>query len=176
MIHHPTYFVDEFLTDHERVVLQTSPDMLAWVMGVIHEVLAIGVFVYLGASSSYELLHWLAYLFAAAITVTLVWQGLNAWYTRYVLTDYRAMRVSGVFGTDCEWMAWSKVNDVAINRTVVDWMLHTATIRIQSANESSSFAAMKDVPHPLHFADVITRLVNKRQSRIDVEDLPPLRR
>ncbi len=62
-------------------------------------------------------------------------------------------------------MAWSKVTDVSIHRSVPDHMFKTATIEIHNANEASGFRAMADVPRPLEFAETISRLVAAKSGR-----------
>ena len=77
-----------------------------------------------------------------------------------MLTDHRALRVSGVLRRDYEWISWKKVTDVSVHRSLFDRWFGTATIQIQSANEMSKFKAMDDVPNPVSFAETIVDLVN----------------
>ena len=88
---------------------------------------------------------------------------LQRYYTRYVITNFRIIRLSGVLRRDYEWIAWNRVTDVAVHRSVMDRIAQTATIRIQSANEQSGFKAMTDIPDPDAFAAQITELVNARR-------------
>jgi len=165
VVAHPDRFVDEFLTDEESLIYRESPDMKAWLFG---QVLDLGIFlffVWVMAVTSNEVIRLGAFIGAAVVVGWFVYRFLDIWYTRYVLTSHRALRVSGVLRTDCEWMAWSKVTDVSVSRTVGDRMLHTATIEIRNANEASQFRAMSDVPRPMEFARLITHMVNARQRR-----------
>ncbi len=173
---HPDRKVEEFLTDAEEIVHTCPPDMLGASVSELPSVALAAVFAGIGLSSRSTVVVAIGLLVALALVLHSVWTLLSTWYTRYVLTDHRAMRVSGLVGTDCEWVSWSKVTDVSINRTVLDWLLKTATIRIQSANESSSFKTMRDVPRPMEFADAVTRAVNARQGRVTVVPTPSGRR
>ncbi|NLA35148.1 MAG: PH domain-containing protein [Actinobacteria bacterium] len=106
------------------------------------------------------LLMWLVLL------VRLVRSFLVRWCTRYVLTDHRAIHLSGILTDRVEWMSWKKVTDVSIQRTLGDRMMGTATIKVQSANEASGFKAMKGVREPLDFAQLIADLVNEAHGPI----------
>jgi uncharacterized membrane protein YdbT with pleckstrin-like domain len=99
-------------------------------------------------------------LVAVALSGGLLWRFMERRYTRYVLTDLRVIRVSGVLRRDHEWISWTKVTDVSVKRSLVDRLVGTATIHIQSANEASGFAAMTDVPQPTVFAQRIADLVS----------------
>lgn len=170
MIGHPDRFVDDFLAPGERVIFRSPPEMLAWalVQLVDYAVAALLLLIVFTADSTAIQLGALAALVVVVVQYT--WRALNIWYTRYVLTNYRALRVSGVLRTDCEWMAWSKVTDVEINRSIPDYLFQTATIRIRNANEASNFKEMADVPRPLEFAETITRMVQARQGPVRWED------
>ena len=167
----PNQIVDGFLLDKEIDLKRTRPDLPAWYFGTA---LPLSLFtllvVYLALQSEAAAVRDLGVLFGVVMVVVVARSFARLWYTRYVLTNYRAMRVSGVLRNDCEWMSWGKVTDVTINRSLVDRMMRTATIQIHSANEDSGFRAMKDVPNPLDFARRITVMVNSRQGPVDLTD------
>jgi len=166
----PNRRVDDFLTAEEIVERQTPPDMFGWSLGVLPEVLLLLIIALLGLGSDHGPVQTLSAIMMVAVMADLVWQGTDTWFTRYVITDHRAIRVSGVIKIHCEWMAWSKVTDVTVTRTLLDRLSGTATIKVQSANEASGFKAMRDVPDPLSFADDIATMVNARQGRVVLPD------
>jgi len=92
-------------------------------------------------------------------------------HTRYVLTNYRAIRVSGWLRRNVEWLTWSKVTDVSVRRTIFDRLFGTATVKIMSANEQSGFKAMSDLSHPKVFVGWVTDLVSAKQG--PVSNFPP---
>ena len=169
LVGHPDRFVDEYLLPGERVIFRSPPEMLPWVLGqwVDYGIIALIVWIIVAANTDWVGVVGLAVL--VFMVVQLVWRALGVWYTRYVLTSHRALRLSGVLRTDCEWMAWSKVTDVSIRRSVPDHMFKTATIEIHNANEASGFRAMDDVPRPIEFAETISRLVAARQGAISID-------
>lgn len=168
MIAHPDRFVDDFLLPGERMIFRSPPEMLPWITGQLPDYLAIAVTLWVVVVAEGVLA--VGALVALAVLVgQLVWRALEVWYTRYVLTSYRALRVSGILRTDCEWMAWSKVTDVSVRRSVPDRLFHTATIEIRNANEDSPFRAMADVPRPLEFAATISQLVAARQGEVHLD-------
>jgi len=166
----PGRIVGGFLVDDEEVQGPIGhPDMIGWFVGsaLVPLVVALGILWFsFGADSS--AVRFTGALAALVIAVWVFGSFVGAVYTTYVLTDYRAIRISGVLRTDCEWMSWSKVTDVEINQSFLDRMTRTATIRIRSANEESGFRALRDVSNPLEFAQRITRLVNAKHGRVDL--------
>ena len=94
------------------------------------------------------------------------YRALQAWYTRYVLTDLRVMRVHGVFNRHSEFIPWGKVTDISRTETFFQWLTHSATIRIESANERSALRAIDDVDDPAHFYEMLVQMVERKQGRI----------
>ena len=74
--------------------------------------------------------------------------------------------IDGVLTDRLEWMSWKKVTDVSVHRSLADRFNHTATIKVQSANEASGFKAMKGVRDPRDFAQTIADLVNEAHGPI----------
>jgi len=169
-IGHPDRFVDDFLLPGERAIFRSPPEMLPWVLSQVVDYAIIVLLVWMLAATDSDWVALLALIGVVVVVAQLTWRALDVWYTRYVLTTHRALRVSGILRTDCEWMAWSKVTDVSIRRSVPDYMFQTATIEIRNANEMSRFRAMADVPRPLEFAETITRLVQARQGGVHIDD------
>ncbi|MDQ2678504.1 MAG: PH domain-containing protein, partial [Actinomycetota bacterium] len=95
---------------------------------------------------------------ALGIIGLLVVRGVQAAFTRYLVTDMRVLRVSGVLNRSAEFIPWGKVTDITRTESLVQWLAHTATIRIESANERSSFRAIDDIDDPDAFYRVIVQL------------------
>ena len=81
----------------------------------------------------------------SVVTTLLVVRRLQAWYTRYALTDFRLIRSWGVLKRQLAWIPWSKVTDVSMVQTLAGRILGYATVRIESANEASGFKAVTDL-------------------------------
>jgi len=99
------------------------------------------------------------------VATTLVIRRLQAWYTRYALTDFRLIRSWGVVKRQLAWIPWSKVTDVLLTQTLAGRILGYATVRIESANEASGFKAVTDLRDPHRFHRVVTEMVQAKQGK-----------
>lgn len=88
-------------------------------------------------------------------------------YTAYVLTTSRVMRVSGFFKRNSAWIPWAKVTDVRFEQTLLGRVFGYATVYIDSANETSGLASMKNLQDPGAFYLMLTRLVQQRQGALE---------
>jgi Bacterial PH domain len=100
--------------------------------------------------------------FAAYVAVL----ALQAWFTRFVITDLRLLRVSGVLNRQAEFIPWVKVTDVSRSETLIQYWARTATIRVESANERSGFRVIDDVDDPDTFYDMLVRMIDLKQGRV----------
>lgn len=101
----------------------------------------------------------------SVISSILVVRRLQAWYTRYALTDFRLIRSWGVVKRQLAWIPWSKVTDVLLVQTLAGRILGYATVRIESANEASGFKAVTDLRDPHRFHRVVTEMVQAKQGK-----------
>ncbi|HEY4333923.1 MAG TPA: PH domain-containing protein [Ilumatobacteraceae bacterium] len=101
-----------------------------------------------------------------AIGSLLLYMRAKRWvqqYTAYVLTTSRVMRISGFFTRSAAWIPWVKVTDVRFEASLFGRMFGYATIYIDSANETSGLAEMKNLHDPHAFYFTLTQLVQLRQ-------------
>lgn len=161
----PDHRVERSLGDHEQLYVSIRPDMRAWLIDQWLHVASILVCLVVIAAADSGTIRLLGLLAVVGLTGALVIAGLRVSWTRYVITSHRAMRFSGVLRVDQEYLTWSKVTDVSVERSLADRLTGTATIRIHTASEKSSFKAMRDVGDPLAFADWITRMVTAGTAR-----------
>jgi uncharacterized membrane protein YdbT with pleckstrin-like domain len=170
---HPDRIVASYLRPGERLVLRERRSRRAWL--VEHAwLLAVGVLASAGLAalgSTAAIVAGLVVL--ASVCAYLGVQGTRAWFTRYVITDLRVLRVSGVLRRHAEFIPWSKVTDVGLSVSVVQHLVGSATIRIESANERSGFRAMTDVVQPDRFYQCLVEMVDRKQGRVPLEDRPP---
>ncbi|MBS1836582.1 MAG: PH domain-containing protein, partial [Actinobacteria bacterium] len=97
-------------------------------------------------------------------------------FTRYVITDLRVLRITGVLHRRMEFIPWGKITDVSRSETLMQWVAGSATIRIESANERSAFRAMTDVSEPDRFYRVLVRMVDLKQGRVEGHERVRVRR
>lgn len=150
-----------YVTDEEEIYFDRSPDLAAWIWTQWAEIMAMVLLVFIMLISGDSRVVWTGLVFELAIFAVVLVRMIGQIYTRYVLTDHRALRVSGVLRRDYEWISWRKVTDVSVRRSVFDRWFGTATIQIQSANEMSNFKEMTDVPEPIAFAEMIAEMVQR---------------
>jgi hypothetical protein len=163
---HPDTIAVAYLVPGEQVVLEETRSVRAFfaAQGPMLAVVLVAVLVVTSfGEPAFTALAWLA---AAGAVGFVALQALRAWFTRYVVTDLRVLRVSGVLNRHAEFIPWGKVTDVTRSETLFQWLAHTATIRIESANERSGFRAIDDVDDPDHFYKVLVRMVDRKQGRI----------
>ena len=104
----------------------------------------------------------------------IAFRALQAWFTRYVVTDLRVLRVHGILNRHAEFIPWGKVTDITRSETIFQWLARTATITIESANERSGLRTVDDVDDPGYFYRVLVEMVDRKQGRIS-DSSPPRR-
>lgn len=165
MITRPSHLVEKYLHEDEQVIFDEAPDLRAWAFSQFLDMAVVAALVVIMLMAQDSRVTTWGLLMEIGVLGAFGWRLLGHNYTRYVLTDFRAIRLSGVLRRDHEWISWRKVTDVSVHRTFADRLFGTATIRIQSANEASAFQEMGDVPNPIFFADSIVAMVNSEQAK-----------
>ena len=162
----PRRVVEAVLVPYEREKFEDAPSMRSFIVWQGFDFLAVILIVWIMAVANNGLVSRLGLLMIVGVCVSLVVRAYIRSHTRYVLTNYRAIRVSGWLRRDVEWMTWSKVTDVSVRRSILDRMFGTATVKVMSANEMSSFKAMTDLSHPREFVGWVTDLVAAKQGPV----------
>jgi membrane protein YdbS with pleckstrin-like domain len=89
-------------------------------------------------------------------------------YTRYVLTSFRVMRISGLVRRENAWIPWGRVTDVRYESTLLGRVLGYATVKIDSANEVSSLKELKNLRNPALFEWRLVELVKAKQGDVKI--------
>ena len=168
---HPEQLVNDLLVGDEQVYEFASPD---WRVVLLDQapMAALGLVVTLLANAAIGLgSAAIVFLVLASI---LGWRALDAWHTRYVLTDFRVLRTSGVLDRRVEFIPWRKVTDVSLQRSFWQRLVGASTIRIESANEASQFRAMTDVRNPREFFKMLQAVMAAYSGRVEVEGIGPV--
>ncbi|HEV8624512.1 MAG TPA: PH domain-containing protein [Acidimicrobiia bacterium] len=157
------------MTHDEIFILVDEPATSAFLLEASNEILIIvvialvtGFAVGQGGGTFAALL---GLMVISVISSILVVRRLQAWYTRYALTDFRLIRSWGVVKRQLAWIPWSKVTDVLLVQTLAGRILGYATVRIESANEASGFKAVTDLRDPHRFHRVVTEMVQAKQGK-----------
>jgi hypothetical protein len=166
----PDEIADSFLLESERVILNEHQSVRAFLLGELPVAVVASVLI-VAVSAVVPELAWLGVIGWVVLIAFLSGRALDASFTRYVLTDMRVLRVSGMLNRTVEFIPWAKVTDVSRRETFMQWLVGSATIRIESANERSAFREMTDVHRPDRFYDRLVRLVDGFQARPDLASL-----
>lgn len=92
-------------------------------------------------------------LWVAAIVV-LVLMGyaldgfLRAWKDRFLITDSRVMRVSGVYNRKAAWMPLARVLDITVDRPLWLRPLRAGHIVLENAAQEQGLREIRLIPHP----------------------------
>jgi hypothetical protein len=161
--------LQSYLTLDEVFILVDEPATSAFLLEATNEILIIVVIALVtgfavgnGGGSIAALLGMIVIGVVASILIV---RRLQAWYTRYALTDFRLVRSWGVLKRQLAWIPWSKVTDVLLVQTLAGRILGYATVRIESANEASGFKAVTDLRDPHRFHRVVTEMVQAKQGK-----------
>jgi hypothetical protein len=165
----PDEVLQSYLTHDEVFILVDEPATSAFLLEASNEILIIvaialvtGFAVGNGGGTIAAIL---GMMVIGLVATTLVVRRLQAWYTRYALTDFRLIRSWGVIKRQLAWMPWSKVTDVLLVQNLAGRILGYATVRIESANEASGFKAVTDLRDPHRFHRVVTEMVQAKQGK-----------
>ncbi len=171
---HPDDIVASYLVADERVVLEETRSVRGFLVGQsIWMVLALVVAWVLVAVFGSAGLN-LSMVGLVVLGAVIAFRALQAWFTRYVVTDLRVLRVHGILNRHAEFIPWGKVTDITRSETIFQWLARTATITIESANERSGLRTVDDVDDPGYFYRVLVEMVDRKQGRIS--DASPPRR
>lgn len=162
----PDRDVAKYLSIGETTIVDVRPSFHVWFWDEAPLIFTSILLVPIVAAAGEPAVTKVAVVMWIVLGARIVWTFLDRWFTRYVLTDHRAIRLSGVLTDRVEWMSWRKVTDVSVQRSLGDRLLGTATIKVQSANEASGFKAMTGVRDPMDFAQLIADLVNEAHGPI----------
>jgi membrane protein YdbS with pleckstrin-like domain len=165
----PDEVLQSYLTHDEVFILVDEPATSAFLLEATNEILIIVVIALVtgfavgnGGGSIAALL---GLIVIGVVATILIVRRLQAWYTRYALTDFRLIRSWGVLKRQLAWIPWSKVTDVLLVQTLAGRILGYATVRIESANEASGFKAVTDLRDPHRFHRVVTEMVQAKQGK-----------
>jgi hypothetical protein len=166
----PAELVRRQLAPGEQVLYMDAPAFDAFLVDELPVLLVAiaaggGVTVW-AARSGHSTMAAIALLAAAAIALYLVAKRWAQRYTAYVLTTMRVMRVIGFLRRSTAWIPWLKVTDIRYEATVLGRILGYATVYIESANEKSGLAEMRNLQNPTEFYAKLTDLVQRKHGTI----------
>jgi uncharacterized membrane protein YdbT with pleckstrin-like domain len=171
-------FPDEVLTDEEEVVLHLHPHARAAVRPVLVLLVALaavlGVWIMLPPTTGGLIGVCLVGAVALFMAVTrgvwplLVWHG-----THYVFTDERILLQNGVIARERRDLPLNRVNDHVMSQSLLDRMLGSGTLRIDSIGDQS--AVLVAVPHVQQVQTLLYQLIetDRELHGADEDDVQP---
>ena len=168
----PDAILSKALLPNEQVVLQDYPALTAFVIQQQAVLLLLGGVSLLGVAI---VMHWprwawlLAFLAVVLVALYVLLRRFADLFTRYVLTNFRVMRITGVFTHRNYSIPWVKITDFAWEQSFAGRVFGYATIRIESANEESGLKLLKDLRYPADFHSLFVQMVRLRQGTVDLD-------
>lgn len=109
-----------------------------------------------------------------AATAYAVVKVLRWWATRYVITQERVMRISGLLSVRVSSIPLSKVNDTTFSRSIWGRVLGFGDLTLESAAEKAGLSCLAFLPNPTEVYRIVTSLLAERGR--DEPDEQPVRR
>jgi hypothetical protein len=94
--------------------------------------------------------------------VVFVAKRFGEYYTLYVFTDDRVMKLSGVLTRSEASINWERVTDIAWEQSFTGRLLGFATLRVDSANEKAVLKELRDIPNRSEVNQVVTERLDLR--------------
>ena len=166
----PDEILRTYLVTGERVIHVDRPALNAFVIIQFREVfVAVVLFalflwaVITGRGAGLALLAFIAF---DVVLIWLVVRRLQEFYTRYVITTFRVLRMWGIFTRRNVWIPWAKITDLSFSQSLSGRVFGYATVRIESANEESGLKDLSDLRYPLRFNRILVEMINTKQGQI----------
>ena len=115
----------------------------------------------------------IAFIAVDLLLLHLVVRRLRDYYTRYVITNFRIMRLSGIFTHRNYSIPWVKITDFSWEQSLAGRLFGYATIKIESANEESGLKQLRDLRDPVAFNRKFAYYVRLRQGTVEEPDEAP---
>lgn len=167
-------FPDDVLTTDERVALHLHPHWKALIRPVFVLVLAVAavvvgwIFLPAGGAGMVGL-----YAIAAVALLLVLWLVLwpfLVWRTtHYVFTNERVLLQHGVFSRDRRDIPLGRINDHAMNQSLIERMLGCGTLTIESAGERGQ-SVLSDIPHVERVQTTLYELVEGDRDKHSLGD------
>lgn len=158
--------VEAYLAPGEVVILEDKPALGRFILQGLGSLLSIGAlvgaFIVLSVIGRFSLAL-VAFVVADVVVIVLVCRRIKEYYTRYIITDLRIMRTSGVFSRVAYSIPLGKITDVAYSQKWWERSFGYATIEIDSASEKSGLDKLRGLHDPASFNRVLLAMVADKQ-------------
>jgi uncharacterized membrane protein YdbT with pleckstrin-like domain len=167
-------FPDNVLTSGEKVEKDLHPHWQVVVgptiIGLILAAAAIYIAYITPDDTTGNWIQWISVGVAVLLGIPLVIVPFLRWRTtRYVITTHRVLLRQGILNKSGKDITLSKITDVSYERRMLDRMVGSGTLTIESAGDSPN-EAFRGIPHSDRVQQLINRLIdedaNKRAQRM----------
>ncbi|WP_353353831.1 PH domain-containing protein [Intrasporangium sp. DVR] len=162
-------FPENVLAQGERVERSIHPHWLT-VAGPTFVGLLLIVGGVLGAAATPDddtgnLIQWILLGLIVVIAIPMVIVPFLRWRTtHYVVTTHRVMVRRGILNKSGKDITLSKITDVSFQQSLVDRIINSGSLRIESAGDSPD-ETLKNIPHSNHVQQLINRLIDEDDTR-----------
>jgi membrane protein YdbS with pleckstrin-like domain len=127
-------------------------------LGAIVGLIAIGIGLVVGGLTGLAIV-----LFVIpGLAVAFLTKRFSEYYTLYVFTDDRVMKLSGVLTRSEASINWERVTDIAWEQSFSGRLFGFATLRVDSANEKAALKELRDIPNRAEVNQVVTERLDLR--------------
>ena len=154
-------FPESVLAEGERVEGSLHPHPLTVlgpvVLGLVLAAIGIGVSVITPDDSRGNLIQVIAIAVVCLLALPLVLVPVLRWRTtHYVVTSHRVMVRRGILAKEGKDITLSKITDVSFQQSLLDRIIRSGTLRIESAGDSPD-----EVLHNIPRSDQVQQLLNR---------------
>lgn len=163
----PEEILGSYLLEDEIVLYDDAPSLYAFLIGQLPLLVLITVSTTVAiawtVADHHLAITGFVLVVLGVVLLYLVIKRASQWYTRYVLTNFRVMRMNGVLKRSNAWIPWVKVTDVRYQATFLGRLFGFATLSIDSANELSGLKELKDLRDPARCELAMVEAVRAKQ-------------
>ena len=110
-------------------------------------------------------IQWVSVGVLLLIAIPLVLVPFLRWRTtHYVVTSHRVMVRRGILAKSGKDITLSKITDVSFEQSVLDRIINSGSLRIESAGDSPD-ELLRNIPHSNHGQQLINRLIDEDDTR-----------
>lgn len=167
-------FPENVLAGGEKVVRSLHPHWLTvlgpTVVGIVLGGIALVTAWATPDDARGNLIQWIAVAVLVLVALPLVLVPFLRWRTtHYVVTTHRVMVRRGILSKAGKDITLSKITDVSFRQTLLDRIIGSGTLTIESAGDSAD-ELLRNIPHSDEVQQLINRLIdedaNRRAGRI----------
>ena len=162
-------FPENVLASGERVERSLHPHWLTvlgpTLLGVVLAALALGTVWATPDDSKGNTIQWVAIAVLILIALPLVAVPFLRWRTtHYVVTTHRVMVRRGILSKAGKDITLSKITDVSFHQSLVDRIIRSGTLTIESAGDSAD-ELLRNIPRSDEVQQLINRLIEEDSQR-----------